>query len=60
MNNMVRVMYKNADYIYDATVQLHQIADVAAEVENNSNDYDGVATIDNTNFVVISILLVMS
>ncbi len=53
-------MYKNADYIYDATVQLHQIADVAAEVENNSNDYDGVATINNTNFVVISILLVMS
>ena len=47
-------MYKDDDYIYDAIVQLQQIADVAVEVENNSSDFDAVATIDNTQFVVIS------
>lgn len=47
-------MYNNVDYIYDVIVQPQQIADVAAEVENNSNDYDAVATIDNTKLVVIS------
>jgi hypothetical protein len=46
-------MYKNTDYIYDAIVQLQQVAGVTAEVESNRNDYDAVATIDNTQFVVI-------
>jgi len=47
-------MYKDTDYIYDAIVQLQQIAGVAAEVENNRIDYDVVATIGNTQFVVVS------
>lgn len=47
-------MYRNADYIYDAIVQLQHIAGVAAEIESNRNDYDAIATIDNAQFVVIA------
>ncbi|NQU33710.1 MAG: hypothetical protein HQ521_10785 [Bacteroidetes bacterium] len=46
-------MYRNTDYIYDAVVQLQQVADVTAEIESNRNEYDAVATINNTQFVVI-------
>lgn len=46
-------MYRNVDYIYDAVVQLQQIADVTAEIESNRSEYDAVATIDTIQFVVI-------
>ena len=47
-------MYRDLEYIFDAIVQLQQIADVATDVESNRNEYDAVATINNTQFVVIS------
>ena len=46
-------MYRDLEYIYDAIAQLQQIADVATDVESNRNEYDAVATINNTQFVVI-------
>lgn len=47
-------MYRNNDYIYDAVVQLQELAGVTAEVESSRAEYDAVATIDNIQFVVIS------
>ena len=47
-------MYRNTDYIYDAIVQLQEITDVTADIESNRNEYDAVATINNTQFVVIA------
>ena len=46
-------MYKNIDFIYDAIFQLQQVADVAADVESNVEEYDAIATIISTQFVVI-------
>lgn len=46
-------MYRNIDYIYDAVVQLQQVADVVTEIESNRSDYDAIATINNTQFVVL-------
>lgn len=47
-------MYKNSDYIYEAVTQLQQVADVVIEIESNRSDYDAVATVNNTQFVVLS------
>jgi len=46
-------MYRNNDYIYDAVVQLQELAGVTAEVESSRAEYDAVATIDNAQFVVV-------
>jgi hypothetical protein len=46
-------MYKNIDFIYDAIFQLQQVADVVADVDSNRKEYDAVATISNTQFIVI-------
>jgi len=47
-------MYKNSDYIYEAVIQLQQVADVVTEIESNRTDYDAVATISNILFVVLA------
>lgn len=47
-------MYKNSDYIYEAVTQLQQVADVVIEIESNRSDYDADATVNNTQFVVLS------
>lgn len=47
-------MYKNSDFIYDAIFQLHQIADVVADVDSNRKEYDAIATINDIQFVVLS------
>ncbi len=46
-------MYKNIDYIYDAVVQLQQVADVTAKIDSNRNEYDAIVTIKNIQFVVM-------
>src|SRR6056297_175616 len=46
-------MFKNVDFIYDAIFQLQQVADVLADVDCNGKEYDAIATISNTQFVVI-------
>lgn len=46
-------MYKNIDYIYDAVVQLQEVADITAEIDSNRKEYDAIATINDTQFVVI-------
>ncbi len=47
-------MYRNSDFIYDAIVQLQQLTNVEVEIDNNSNrgEYDAIATINDTQFVV--------
>lgn len=47
-------MYKNSDYLYEAVTQLQQVADVDIEIESNRSDYDAVATIYSTQFVVLA------
>jgi hypothetical protein len=47
-------MYKNSDYIYEAVTQLQQVADVITVIESNRSDYDAVATINSTQFVVLA------
>jgi hypothetical protein len=46
-------MYRNIDYIYDAVVQLQQVANVVTEIESNRSDYEAIAKINNIQFVVL-------
>lgn len=47
-------MYKNTDFIYDAIVQLQQVADIEAEVDSSRNEYDAIVTISGIQFIVIA------
>ncbi|HNW70737.1 MAG TPA: type IV toxin-antitoxin system AbiEi family antitoxin [Bacteroidales bacterium] len=47
-------MYRNSDYIYDAAVQLESLVGIPIIVESSRKEYDGLLTINNIQFLVVS------
>lgn len=45
-------MYRNNDFIYDATLKLEQLIDIPIQVDSNRNNHDALLTINNIQFVV--------
>ncbi len=45
-------MYRNNDFIYEATSKLEQLIDIPMQVESNRNNYDALLTINNIQFIV--------
>ena len=45
-------MYRNNDFIYDATSKLEQLIDIPIQVDSNRNNHDALLTIKNIQFVV--------
>ncbi|MDR5591327.1 type IV toxin-antitoxin system AbiEi family antitoxin [Christiangramia sp. SM2212] len=45
-------MYRNNDFIYDATLKLEQLIDIPIQVDSNRNNHDALLTIKNIQFVV--------
>lgn len=45
-------MYRNNDFIYEATSKLEQLIDIPIQVESNRDKYDALITINNIQFIV--------
>lgn len=45
-------MYRNNDFIYEATSKLEQLINIPILVESNRNNYDALLTINNIQFIV--------
>ncbi len=45
-------MYKNSDFIYDASAQFEELTGIIVEVQSQRPDYDAVITLRNIQFVV--------
>ena len=45
-------MYRNNDFIYEATSKLEQLIDIPIQVESNRNNYDALLTINDIQFIV--------
>jgi hypothetical protein len=47
-------MYRNNDFIYEATSKLKELTKVSIQVDSNRADYDALLTVNNTPFIVES------
>ena len=45
-------MYRNNDFIYEATSKLEQLINMAVEIDSNRQDYDALLRIKNEQFIV--------
>ncbi|SRX76310.1 type IV toxin-antitoxin system AbiEi family antitoxin [Aequorivita antarctica] len=45
-------MYRNNDFIYEATSKLEQLIDIPIQVDSNRNNYDALLTINDLQFIV--------
>ena len=45
-------MYRNHDFIYEATSKLEQLIDIPIQVDSNRKNYDALLTINNIQFIV--------
>lgn len=45
-------MYKNNDFIYDASVQFEQLTNIPVEIESKRKEYDAILTMNDIQFIV--------
>lgn len=45
-------MYRNTDFIYEATSKLEELTNIPIQVDSNRADYDALLTIGNAQFIV--------
>lgn len=47
-------MYKNNDFIYDASVQFEQLTNIPVEIESKRKEYDAILTMNDIQFIVLA------
>lgn len=52
LNKQETPMYRNNDYIYDASIALEKLTGLCVNVESNRNEYDGIININGHTFTV--------